>query len=135
MNDIATELAECVQTAYKKGSTLNIVGGGSKAYMGREASGEPLQVKDHRGIVSYNPTELVMTARCGTPIEEINGVLAENGQVCSFESPVFEGAGTLGGTLASNLSGPARTCGVDDMRYLWHVRPMFMACEVDDMRY
>ncbi|MEJ1353322.1 MAG: glycolate oxidase subunit GlcE [Candidatus Sedimenticola sp. (ex Thyasira tokunagai)] len=108
MTDITRSLVEHVREAFEKGSPLNIVGGGSKAYLGREARGEPLQVNDHRGIVSYNPTELVMTARNGTPIEEINRVLAENGQVCPFESPVFEGTATLGGTLAANLSGPAR---------------------------
>ncbi len=108
MNDISKVLVTSVRAAYEATSPLNIVGGGSKVSLGREASGEPLMVADHKGIVSYNPTELVLTARCGTTIEEINQALAENGQVCQFESPAFDGRATLGGTLACNLSGSAR---------------------------
>jgi len=110
MGDISKELVEKVVTAREEGRALNIVGGGSKSFFGRTAEGEPLEVAGHSGIISYNPIELVITARCGTTMEEIKQALAEHGQVCPFESPVFAGRATLGGTLACNFSGPARPC-------------------------
>ncbi|MFC6669826.1 glycolate oxidase subunit GlcE [Marinobacterium aestuariivivens] len=76
--------------------------------MGRERSGEPLDVGGHRGILSYEPVELVLTARAGTPLSEIAAALDEQGQMLSFEPPLFGGQATLGGTLACNQSGPAR---------------------------
>lgn len=108
MSDITAQLIEQVQSAYGSAAPISIQGGGSKQFLGREISGEPLRVAENRGIISYHPTELVMTARCGTPIEEINRTLAEYGQQCQFESPSFNGQATVGGTLACNLSGPAR---------------------------
>lgn len=108
MGDISKELVEQVVTAHKERKSLNIVGGGSKSFIGRAAEGEALRVAGHSGIVTYHPTELVITARCGTPMAEIRQALAEHGQYCPFESPLFDGQATLGGTLASNLSGPGR---------------------------
>ena len=108
MGDISKELAERVVAAREEGKSLNIVGSGSKSFIGRAAEGEPLEVAGHSGIVTYHPTELVITARCGTPMDEIKQVLAEHGQICPFEPPFFGGRATLGGTLACNLSGPAR---------------------------
>ncbi|MCU7938810.1 MAG: glycolate oxidase subunit GlcE [gamma proteobacterium symbiont of Bathyaustriella thionipta] len=108
MSDISETLVKQVSSAFKQSTPLKIIAGGSKAFIGREAQGEPLNVSEHKGIVSYHPSELVMTARCGTSMTEIQQTLAENGQYCPFESALFDGAATLGGTLATNLSGPAR---------------------------
>ncbi len=70
--------------------------------------GKPLDVSAHRGIVSYEPTELVITARAGTALKEIENALAACGQMLPFEPPYFGESATLGGAVACGLSGPAR---------------------------
>lgn len=106
--DLGQEIAEQMRAAHASGVSLRIVGGGSKAWLGRPVQGEPLRVADHRGIVAYEPTELTLTARAGTPLAEIEAALAERGQCLAFEPPHFGEHATLGGTVACNLSGPAR---------------------------
>lgn len=108
--DLTQELAERVRAAHATGTPLAIVGGGSKAWLGRPVQGEILDVSGHRGIVAYEPTELTLTARAGTPLVEIEAALAERGQCLAFEPPHHDakGSATLGGTVACNLSGPAR---------------------------
>nr|WP_067294985.1 glycolate oxidase subunit GlcE [Marinobacterium profundum] len=108
MADITALLQQQVLSARADGSKLNIIGGNSKAFMGRVASGEPLMVAGHSGIVSYQPVELVLTARAGTPLTELVAALDEHNQMLSFEPPRFGGAATIGGTLACNQSGPGR---------------------------
>lgn len=108
MGDISHQLVESVQSARADGRTLNIQGRGSKTFMGREAQGDVLSLADHTGIVEYHPVELVLTVRAGTPVSEIQQVLAEQGQYLSCESPEFDGKASIGGTLACNLSGPSR---------------------------
>lgn len=105
------ELIERVKQAAASGSTLCISGGGSKAFYGRRCSGETLDLADHRGIVSYEPSELVITARAGTPLADIEALLARNGQLLPFEPPRFSPATTLGGMVAAGLSGPRRPWG------------------------
>ena len=87
--------------------TLRIRGGGSKDWYGQAFDGELLDTRAHSGIVDYEPTELVITARCGTPLAEIEALLLEHGQMLAFEPPHF-GAATLGGAIACGLSGPRR---------------------------
>jgi len=106
--DLTDALAAQVAEAYEAGRVLRIRGGDSKAFYGREPRGEPLDLGGHRGIVSYEPTELVLTARAGTPLAEIEAVLEENGQMLAFEPPHFAGGATLGGAVAAGLSGPRR---------------------------
>ncbi|MFC1751075.1 glycolate oxidase subunit GlcE [Pseudomonadota bacterium] len=106
-NDLTTQLVEQVNTARDQGSPLRIVGNNSKAGLAREASGEPLNMAEHRGILDYDPRELVLTARAGTPLAEIEATLAESKQMLAFEPPHF-GDATLGGTIACGLSGPRR---------------------------
>ncbi|WP_207062672.1 glycolate oxidase subunit GlcE [Motiliproteus sp. SC1-56] len=108
MSDLTRQLQQQVLSARSEGRQLNIVGGGSKAFMGRQSSGDLLDVGQHRGVVSYQPVELVVTARAGTPIGEIEALLEEQGQMLAFEPPRFSDQSTLGGTLACNLSGPGR---------------------------
>lgn len=108
MADMANRFIDQVRTAIADQSPLSIVGGNSKAFLGGARYGDPLNVSDHTGIVSYQPEELVITARAGTSIAEIQQVLQEQGQSLPSEPPHFEERATLGGTLACNLSGPAR---------------------------
>lgn len=107
--DISDALCARVGAAHREASALYINGGGSKRHvLGRDCDAAVLEVGAHRGIVDYEPGELVLTARAGTPITDICDVLAGEGQELPFEPPHCGGAATLGGTLACNLSGPAR---------------------------
>lgn len=108
MPDITMQLQEQILTAGAEGRKLNIVGGGTKGFMGRPPLGDVVQVGEHQGIVNYQPVELVLTARAGTTISEVEAVLDEQGQMLAFDPPRLGGAATLGGTLACNLSGPGR---------------------------
>ena len=101
-------LLEQVQAARAAARPLLIVGGGSKAFMRRDGDGEVVDVSGHAGIVSYEPTELVVTARAGTPLADVEHALAERGQQLGFEPPRLGDAATIGGAVASGLSGPAR---------------------------
>ena len=109
MGDISTQLAHTVAEAYRARTPLKIRGGGSKAdVLGRDVEGTPLDIAEHSGVIDYNPAELVLTARAGTPIAEINKLLGEQGQQLPPETPALAGKATLGGSLACNHSGPAR---------------------------
>jgi len=90
---------------------LVIVGHGSKPWRGagdRLNDVEELSTRTHSGILEYRPEELVITARSGTPLEELAAAVAAEGQLLPFDPPRFGGKGTLGGAIASGLSGPAR---------------------------
>lgn len=97
-----------VRAAIDSSSPLTIIGGNTKAFYGNPSQGEPLEVSGHSGIVNYEPTELVLTARAGTPLAEIETALADEGQALAFEPPRFGEASTIGGVIAAGLSGPAR---------------------------
>jgi len=106
--DISTSLAEIVRDAAAARTPLAIHGSGSKRFLTGDIDGAPLDVTGHCGIVSYEPTELVLTARAGTPLREIEAALAEKNQMLGFEPPHHGPKATLGGTIACNLSGPRR---------------------------
>ena len=107
-NDQTQLLQQAVQAALESRTPLNITGGGSKSFYGRLPAGEPLSVNRHRGIINYQPSELVMTARAGTQLTEIEHVLAEQNQMLAFEPPHFADSATLGGAIACGLSGARR---------------------------
>ena len=86
---------------------LQLRGGGSKDFYGGPLSGDVLDTRAHTGIVSYEPTELVVTARCGTALAELESALAARRQFLSCEPPGF-GTATVGGAVAAGLSGPRR---------------------------
>lgn len=107
-SDISDQLAARVARACSEQQPLQILGGGSKAFYGNRLEGEVLALTDHRGIIEYQPSELVLTARAGTPLTEIEQTLADNGQMLAFEPPLHNDATTFGGAIASGLSGPRR---------------------------
>ena len=90
------------------GRALQIRGGGTKDWYGQVPSGDLLDTRPYSGIIDYEPTELVITARCGTPLAEIDAALAGHNQMLAWEPPRFGGAATVGGMVAAGLSGPSR---------------------------
>ena len=106
--DKSDALLAMVQDAVSSGEPLAIRGGSSKAFLGRPVDGNTLDVRAHAGIVQYDPTELVITARAGTTLAEITAALDASDQMLPFEPPLFDGKATLGGTIASGVSGPRR---------------------------
>ncbi|HEU4622343.1 MAG TPA: glycolate oxidase subunit GlcE [Burkholderiaceae bacterium] len=113
-------IVDQVRAATASSTPLRIAGGGSKAWLGAWPQGEALDVREHAGIVEYEPSELVITARAGTPLREIEDVLNERRQMLAFEPPHFTLApganaseparlATIGGVVAAGLSGPRRT--------------------------
>ena len=105
-------LIDAVRNAADQGATLRLRGGGTKDFWGQSLTGQVLDTRAYRGILSYEPSELVVTVRCGTPLAELEAALADQGQCLAFEPPHFgEGdtqAATVGGMVAAGLSGPAR---------------------------
>jgi glycolate oxidase FAD binding subunit len=101
-------LIDAVRQAGVDGRVLRLRGGGSKDFWGQSLSGQVLDTRAYRGILSYEPSELVVTVRCGTPLAELEAALAEQGQCLAFEPPHFGPDATVGGMVAAGLSGPAR---------------------------
>jgi glycolate oxidase FAD binding subunit len=114
--DDSARLIAQIQRAIAQHTPLRIRGSDSKRFLGRDVQGEELDTRSHRGIVAYDPTELVITARAGTPLAELNTVLDDENQMLPCEPPLFggrvsglsTGLGTIGGAVASGLSGPRR---------------------------
>lgn len=106
--DCSSELHDQLQGFCTNKTPMFIQAGQTKSFYGNPVEARPLDVAAHRGIVHYEPTELVMTARCGTPLTEIEQTLADNNQMLGFEPPHFGSGATIGGSIACGLSGPAR---------------------------
>ncbi|MER9356841.1 FAD-binding protein [Mesorhizobium sp. M0514] len=112
----STEVLSTVQWAAAEESPLETIGHGSKRGIGRPSQTEhTLDLSKLTGVTLYEPAELVLSAKAGTPLSDIESLLAENGQQLAFEpmdyGPLFggiKGRGTIGGVLAANLSGPRR---------------------------
>ena len=108
-NDPALQvLIDRVQSARSANAQLRIRGGGSKDFYGETPQGELLDTRVLEGTSSYEPTELVVTTRCGTALAELEALLAQNGQCLPFEPPHFAQGSTVGGMVAAGLAGPAR---------------------------
>ena len=97
-----------IREAAEAGTPLRLRGGGTKDFYGGASEGEILDTRACAGIVSYEPSELVVTARCGTPLAEVESTLGASGQMLAFEPPHFGAGATLGGCIAAGLSGPRR---------------------------
>jgi glycolate oxidase FAD binding subunit len=105
---VLARLVDQVKQALQSRSPLDIRGGSTKLFYGQPATGAVLDMRELRGISSYEPSELVVTVRAGTPLTELEAALAERGQCLPFEPPRFAPGGTVGGMVAAGLSGPAR---------------------------
>ncbi len=108
MQDIFQQFSEIIRSAAENQTALRIRGGGSKDFYGAALNGEILDTRSYSGIVAYEPTELVITARAGTPLAEMEAALKERGQMLAFEPPHFGDHATLGGCIAAGLCGPRR---------------------------
>jgi glycolate oxidase FAD binding subunit len=108
MDAAIAALAGQIRAAAAAGTTLRVRAGGSKDFYGNAPRGEPLDPRPLRGIVSYEPAELALAVRAGTPLAEVEATLAEHGQMLSFEPPHFGPQATIGGTVACGLAGPRR---------------------------
>lgn len=138
--DAGVELQERVATAYRLGQPLRIQCGNSKAFYGESVSssgcsgsesakrkplvvGEVLDLRQHRGIIDYDPQDGVITVRAGTPLRQVNALLAEHGQILGFEPPHFSEQASVGGCVACGLSGSARP-------FLGSVRDHMLGCSI-----
>lgn len=102
------QLIEQVQSATAARSPLRIIGGDTKAFYGQATSGDTLSTSVWQGIVSHEPSELVVTVRSGTPLVDLEAALAEKGQCLPFEPPRYGAGSTIGGVVAAGLAGPSR---------------------------
>lgn len=108
MPDAVKELADAIRAAAASGRALLLRSGGTKDFYGQSLEGEVLDARGHAGVVAHEPTELVVTARGGTRLAELEAVLAEHRQMLPFEPPHFGPDATVGGAVAAGLSGPRR---------------------------
>lgn len=109
--DAAAPFIDHIRSAAARATPLRLRGGGSKDFYGESLEGEIFDTSGLRGVVSYEPSELVITVLAGTPLAEVEALLAEQNQCFAFEPPYFGADGdksTVGGMVASGLSGPAR---------------------------
>ena len=108
MQEIINQLTDTIRAAAANETPLRIRGSGSKDFYGGPLRGDVINVNAYHGILDYEPPELVLTARAGTPLAEIESTLRERGQMLAFEPPYFGPGATLGGCVAAGLSGPRR---------------------------
>jgi glycolate oxidase FAD binding subunit len=108
MEQVLEQFREKITAATAGKTPLRIRGGGTKDWYGQSLQGDILDTCEYAGIVAYEPTELVIVARCGTPLAEIEAALDERNQMLAFEPPHFGPGSTIGGVVAAGLSGPRR---------------------------
>ena len=108
METALAELRDRIVAANASKSPLRFRGAGTKDFYGESLRGGIVDTRGYSGIVAYEPSELVITARCGTPLSEIDRALDTHGQFLAFEAPRFGGDPTIGGIVAAGLSGPRR---------------------------
>ena len=108
MEQVLAGFRDRIVAATNSGSPLRLRGNGTKDWYGQQLHGEVLDTTAYTGIVDYDPTELVITARCGTNLREIGKALSAHNQMLAFEPPRFDGMATIGGIVAAGLSGPRR---------------------------
>ena len=108
MEQVLAGFRDRIVAASNAGSPLRLRGNGTKDWYGQQLEGEVLDTTAYTGIVDYDPTELVITARCGTNLREIGKALSAHNQMLAFEPMRFDGLATIGGIVAAGLSGPRR---------------------------
>ncbi len=111
-NDISENLRQQVENAFNDKTPLCITAGNSKAFYGNKVNAQEINILEHKGITEYQPSELVVTVRSGTLLSELEAELKANKQMLAFEPPQHSANTTIGGAIASGLSGPRRAaCG------------------------
>lgn len=109
MPDLSIEIASRVRTAFESRAPLSITGAGTKSFLGHHVTdAQNLDITGHSGIIEYDPAELVLVARAGTPLREIESTLDDHRQMLGFEPPFADEGATLGGAVAAGLAGPRR---------------------------
>jgi glycolate oxidase FAD binding subunit len=108
MDAALQQLRHRVMDADAAGTALRLRGAGTKDFYGEHCQGALLDLRTYHGVVDYEPSELVITARCGTPLSVVERQLAQHQQFLAFEPPAFGGDPTIGGVIAAGLSGPRR---------------------------
>jgi glycolate oxidase FAD binding subunit len=101
----AAALQAAIQEQVNASDEVWVAGGRSKSALSKDA---PLSLTDLRGVLAYDPQEYTFTALAGTPVADIAALLSEHGQYLPFDPPFVTRGATLGGTVASGLSGPGR---------------------------
>jgi glycolate oxidase FAD binding subunit len=109
MDPVISIFKERIKQAIATGHTLRIQGGNTKHFYGEHnTSHTVLDTREHAGVVSYEPSELVVTVRAGTPLSELEQLLSTQGQCLAYEPPHFGASTTVGGMVAAGLAGPSR---------------------------
>ncbi len=108
MDELIAGFADTIRAAAAAKRALRLRGGGSKDFYGQALTGEVLDTRAYAGIVAYEPSELVVSVRCGTPLAALEAELRAQGQHLAFEPPHFGAGATVGGMLAAGLAGPRR---------------------------
>ncbi len=106
--DLTASLCDQIAQACAAKTALSIHGGHSKDFYGHACEGKRIEVSGHTGVLGYEPSELVIRARAGTPLSEVDQLLDEHGQMLAFDPPQFSPRTTLGGAVAAGLAGPRR---------------------------
>ncbi|MGH8630930.1 MAG: glycolate oxidase subunit GlcE [Burkholderiales bacterium] len=133
MSDVIQQLQDAIRSAVARKKALRIRGGGTKDFYGARLEGEPLDTRGYTGIVEYEPTELIVTARAGTPLTELEAALAASNQMLAFEPPHFGPKTTFGGCIASGFSGPRRAYAGSARDFVLGVR--MLDAEGEDLRF
>jgi glycolate oxidase FAD binding subunit len=107
-SDLSSAIADRLREASARRTPLRLAGGDTKRFYGRAVVGESVDLRGHAGVVNYDPAELVLTARCGTTLLEIDQLLAAQGQRFAFDPPRHSRGATIGGAIAAGLAGPPR---------------------------
>ena len=109
MDSVISIFKERIKQAATSKQTLRIQGGNTKDFYGEHnASHAVLDTREHAGVVSYEPSELVVTVLAGTPLAQLEQLLSTQGQCLAYEPPHFGAAATVGGMVAAGLAGPSR---------------------------
>ncbi len=123
--DLASSIQHSIVQAKNNKAALQIICGGSKSFYGRQPVGTPLSIAGHQGVINYYPSELVITARTGTLLSDIEHLLAEHGQMLAFDPPYFSSQASLGGAIACGFSGSRRP-------YYGSARDFVLGCKLID---
>ena len=133
MQEVIEQFSETIRKAAAERRHVRIRGSGAKDFYGLALIGDVLDTRPYTGIVEYESTELVLTARAGTPLREVEAALEKNGQMLPFEPPHFGSAATLGGSVACGFSGPRRAAAGSARDFVLGVR--MLNGVGDDLRF